>query len=98
MHSGMDIERYERATGESLPPAQFRMSFDDMCPERLRNRLRDFRPERWPTTEDVRQEISDWLSEEFSRTHKAIGAVEAPAESAEEEWEEACVFDSACEL
>ena len=36
-----DIARYERATGETLPPAHYRMSVEDMCPERLRNRLRD---------------------------------------------------------
>ena len=78
----------ERATGETLPPAHFRMCVEDMCPERLCNRLRDFGVERWPTMDDVRQEISDLLSEEASRAPKgkAIGAVEAPAaeEAAEE--------------
>ena len=72
------------------------MCVEDMCPERLRNRLRDFGVERWPTIGDVRQEIADWLSEEASRASKgkAIGAAEAPAaEEAEEEWEEAYVFD-----
>ena len=37
-----DIGRYKRATGEALPPAHFRMCIEDMCPERLRNRVRDF--------------------------------------------------------
>ena len=81
-----DIARYERATGETLPPAHYRMSLEDMCPERLRNRLRD-RTERWPTSDDVHQEIADWLSEEASRAPKgkAIAAVSAPeAEVAEE--------------
>ena len=57
-----DIERYERATGEKLPPAHFRMSLEDLCPERLRNTLRDF-SDRWPTSEDVRQEITDLVAE-----------------------------------
>ena len=48
-----DVARYERATGEVLPPAHYRMSLEDMCPERLRNRLRDW-AERWPTIDDVR--------------------------------------------
>ena len=37
-----DIGRYEHATGETLPLAHFRMCVEDMCPERLRNRLRGF--------------------------------------------------------
>ena len=93
------IERYERTTGEKLPPAHFRMSLEDMCPERLRNSFRDF-SERWPTSEDVRQEIMDGVAEEASRAPKAkaIGAVGAPeAEEAAEEWDETYVFDTVSE-
>ena len=75
------------------------MSIEDMCPERLRNRFRDWAT-RWPTIDDVRQEIADWLSEEAWRAPngKAIGAVSAPeAEAAEEEWEETYVYDTVSE-
>ena len=73
------------------------MSLEDMCPDRLRNRYRDW-AERWPTVDDIRQEIADWLSEEASRTPKgktiaAVGAPEAVAE--EEELVEAYVYDTA---
>ena len=37
-----DVARYERATGEVLPPVHYRMGLEDVCPERLRNRLRDW--------------------------------------------------------
>ena len=82
-----DIARYERATGEVLPRAYYRMTLEDMCPERLHNRLRDW-AERWPTIDDLRQQIADWISEEASRALKgeAIGAVSAPeVEVAEDE-------------
>ena len=55
-----DIARYERATGEVLLPTHYRISLEDMCPDRLRNRFRDW-AKRWVTVDDVRQEIADWL-------------------------------------
>ena len=47
-----------------------------------------------PTTEEVRPEISDWLSEEICRDPKGkhIAAIAAPVHNEEHEWEETYVY------
>ena len=58
-----DRKFYEKATGEILQDSRQRMLFDDMCPERLRVRLRDHGLKRWPTLFDVSRDISDCLAD-----------------------------------
>ena len=55
------------------------MNLEDMCPDRLKTRLRDMGPERLPGIEEIRLEISDWLAAEAGPTtsSKALGAVGA---------------------
>ena len=43
-----DINLYENSTGEEFPSQYRRMNLEDMCPERLKARLRDMGPERLP--------------------------------------------------
>ena len=74
-----DIELYEKATGETMPEPHRRMSLEDMCPERLCAFLRDQSPERFPTYEDMKLRISDWVADESNRggaKSKAIGAID----------------------
>ena len=40
------------------------MNLEDMCPERLKMRLRDMGPERLAGIEEILLEISDWLATE----------------------------------
>ena len=55
------------------------MNLDDVCPERLRVRLRDMGPERLPGIKEILLEILDWLATETGPTAgtKALGAVGA---------------------
>ena len=71
-----DMELYEKPSGETLQDPHQRMLLEDMCPERLRARLRDHGPERWPTLWNVRREISDWLADKLAKPHtsQALGA------------------------
>ena len=74
-----DIELYEKATGETLPEPHRRMSLEDVCPERLCALLRDQGPERFPTYEDMKLRISDWVangSNKGGAKSKAIGAID----------------------
>ena len=78
-----DIELHEKATGETVPEPHRRMSLEDMCPERLCALLRDQGPERFPTYDDMKLRISDWVADESSKggaKPKAIGAVLAGEE------------------
>ena len=59
-----DINLYENSTGEVFPSQYRRMNLEDMCPERLKARLRDMGPERLPGIEEILLEISDWLATE----------------------------------
>ena len=86
-----DIQVYERATGEAFPATHRRMSLEDMCPERLRAHLRANGPERYPSYDDLRIAISDWLADEAmhaSKGGKALGAIGGAAEeTTEDDWE-----------
>ena len=55
------------------------MSLEDMCPERLCALLRDQSPERFPTYEDMKLRISDWVADESNKggaKPKPIGVID----------------------
>ena len=86
-----DIQVYEKATSETFPATHRRMSLEDMCPERLRAHLRANGPERYPSYDDLRIAISDWLADEVmhaSKGGKALGVIGGVAEETTEgDWE-----------
>ena len=94
----MDVQLYTDALRDEFAEANRRTFLERMCPEKFQDHLHA-QGLRFATCDDVRLEISDWLARENARSKagvKAIGAVGAPeAEAAEEEWEEAYLYDTA---
>ena len=97
-----DIDRYQGATGEAFPEANRRMSMEDMCPEKLRAHLKAQGADRFPTCEELKIEISDWLFDEVKKgglqakgdKDKHIGSIENPEDNGEEEYEEAQMYST----
>ena len=90
-----DIERFEKATGETLPPAHFRISLEDMCPDKLRSLLRAHGAERYTYFEDLRTGLADWLADEAARVaalqvtfSPRLARLEYTASWDNEEWDE----------
>ena len=74
-----EVFLYEDASGELFLAENRKMSLTDMCPLGLRQRIKDFGPERFGTYEAIRVEVYNWLAENLHQSNGKLAAIaEAP--------------------
>ena len=70
-----EVSQFEEASGNTMEPKMRTILLTDMCPLPLRQRIKDFGPERFSSYEAIRAEALNWLADNLHQPKGKLAVI-----------------------